>query len=212
MGGYAQGIGNCDISDHCSIWLLRSSKDWGPKPFCVFNGWFEHKEFKLYVRSCWTDFFISRNKAYIVKENFKLLKEKLRKWYKDVFGRLDLNIESLVMDLNSLDQALYDNLDSAKVLQRNEVSYPFWNEIHLKESFLAQKSKAQWIKEILLKEINFEKAYDSISWDFLLYMMERMGFAAEWIQWMKAHICSSSLSVLVNGSPTNDFIVYRGLK
>lgn len=77
------------------------------------------------MRSCWTYFFISVYNAYIVKDKFRLLKEKSKKWNKDFFGRLDLNVESLIMDLNSLDQALYDNMDSATVLERNEVSDRF---------------------------------------------------------------------------------------
>lgn len=44
-----------------------------------------------------------------------------------------------------------------------------------------------------------------------MYMMEMMGFDKVWTNWMKACICSSSMSVLVNGNPTKDFKVKRGL-
>lgn len=47
-----QCIGNRDISDHCPIWLLRSTKNWGPKPFRFINGWFEHKDFNTFVNRC----------------------------------------------------------------------------------------------------------------------------------------------------------------
>lgn len=49
-------IGNRDIFDHCHIWLLRASKDWGPKPFRVFNAWFEYKDLRSYARTCWAEF------------------------------------------------------------------------------------------------------------------------------------------------------------
>lgn len=113
-------------------------KDGGPKPFCIFNGWFEHENFIFYARSCWSKFSFSGNKAFILKEKFKELKERLRTWNMEVFGCLDLSINSLVSDINSLDSALYDNWDNATVQLRNVVSDRFWKEIRLKESFLAQ--------------------------------------------------------------------------
>lgn len=40
----------------------------------------------------------------------------------------------------------------------------------------------------------------------------RMGFRARWRQWMEALIFNSSVSILVNGSPTEDFVVSIGLR
>ncbi|KAK2396583.1 hypothetical protein QL285_058230 [Trifolium repens] len=47
---------------------------------------------------------------------------------------------------------------------------------------------------------------DTVNWSFLEYIMRRMGFA------MGACIFNSSMSVLVNGSPTGDFVVGKGLR
>lgn len=69
-----QWIGDQDISNCCPIWLVRSVKDWGPKPFKFINGWLEHDEFIPFVRSCPGGFEVSGNKAYVVKEKFKKLK------------------------------------------------------------------------------------------------------------------------------------------
>lgn len=66
--------------------------------------------------------------------------------------------------------------------------------------------------ECMFFKVDFEKTYDTIYWSFLFYMMERLGFNSTWLRWTKACICSSSLSVLVNGSPTQDFLVSRGLR
>lgn len=66
-GVSGQWIGNRDISDHCPIWLLHSLKDWDPKPFHVFNGWFQHKDFISYARSYWSEFSFSGNKMFILK-------------------------------------------------------------------------------------------------------------------------------------------------
>jgi hypothetical protein len=62
-------------------------------------------------------------------------------------------------------------------------------------------------KECLILKVDFEKAYDSVDWGFLDYMLQRFGFGAKWRAWMKACICSGSMSVLVNGSPTEEISI-----
>jgi hypothetical protein len=42
--------------------------------------------------------------------------------------------------------------------------------------------------------------------------MIKMGFAEGWLKWMRACVFDSLMSVLVNGSPTIDFKVGRGLR
>ena len=56
-------------------------------------------------------------------------------------------------------------------------------------------------KPCIVFKVDYEKAYDSVSWDFLLYMLRRMGFCSRWIHWIEECLKSTSVSVLVNGSP-----------
>ncbi|GLT27528.1 hypothetical protein SLA2020_025150 [Shorea laevis] len=67
-------------------------------------------------------------------------------------------------------------------------------------------------KKAFLFKIDFEKAYDKVSWDFLDYMMLRMGFCAKWRNWILECLRTNMVSVLVNGSPTRQFSVSRGLR
>ncbi|XP_014621639.1 uncharacterized protein LOC114382644 [Glycine soja] len=61
-------------------------------------------------------------------------------------------------------------------------------------------------------KVDFEKAYDSISWAFLDYMLQRMSFCPKWRQWISACLNSATISILVNGSPTKEFAPTRGLR
>ena len=67
-------------------------------------------------------------------------------------------------------------------------------------------------KECLIFKVDFEKAYDSVSWSFLDYMMRRLGFSERWCRWIRACVFCGNLSVLVNGCPTKEVNIQRGLK
>jgi hypothetical protein len=67
-------------------------------------------------------------------------------------------------------------------------------------------------RQCLILKVDFEKAYDSVDWGFLEYMMRRVWMCDKWVAWMKARIFGGSMSVLVNGSPTVEIDIQRGLK
>jgi len=67
-------------------------------------------------------------------------------------------------------------------------------------------------KKLLLFKVNFEKAYDSIYWNYLEEVMVKMGFPTLWHKWIKECVQTTTTSVLVNGSPTNEFPLRRGLR
>jgi len=64
----------------------------------------------------------------------------------------------------------------------------------------------------LCLKVDFEKAYDSVIWEFLYDMLYRMGFHRKWIMWIQGCLESATVSVLVNGNPTEEFKPSRGLR
>ena len=51
-----------------------------------------------------------------------------------------------------------------------------------------------------------------MNWEFLLYVMKRMGFGEKGVGWIRHGISSTSFVVLVNGSLTEFFSASRGLR
>jgi hypothetical protein len=57
-----------------------------------------------------------------------------------------------------------------------------------------------------------EKAYDHVSWDFLIYLLERCGFPVRWRNWIQFCISTARFSILINGCPSGFFASFRGLR
>ncbi|GKC43379.1 RNA-directed DNA polymerase, eukaryota [Tanacetum coccineum] len=58
----------------------------------------------------------------------------------------------------------------------------------------------------------FEKAYDSVRWDFLDDVLSKFGFGEKWRKWIHCCLHSSKGSIIINGSPTDEFQFGKGLK
>ena len=67
-------------------------------------------------------------------------------------------------------------------------------------------------KSAMIFKVDFEKAYDSVSWAFLDYMLQRLGFCLQWRKWISACLQSATISVLINRSPSKEFVPSRGLR
>ncbi|KAJ9560860.1 hypothetical protein OSB04_006020 [Centaurea solstitialis] len=76
---------------------------------------------------------------------------------------------------------------------------------------IVHHAKKKGLKMLLFK-VDFEKAFDSVNWDFLISIMKQMGFGHIWCDWIKGCLSSASVSVLVNGSPSSEFQMTRGLR
>jgi len=66
-------------------------------------------------------------------------------------------------------------------------------------------------KELLLFKVDFEKAYDSVDLNYLDSMMAKMNFPTLWRKWISECVGTATTSVLVNGCPTDEFSIERGL-
>ncbi len=67
-------------------------------------------------------------------------------------------------------------------------------------------------KQGYLLKLDFEKAYDSVDWVYLHTVMRHMGFRDRLCCWIHQCVSTNRVSVLINGSPTSEFGVERGLR
>lgn len=64
----------------------------------------------------------------------------------------------------------------------------------------------------LIFKVDCEKAYDSVNWEFLVYILRRLGFCHKWVMWIRECLATSFVSSLVNGSPTSEVKLEKDLR
>ncbi|GJS68653.1 RNA-directed DNA polymerase, eukaryota, reverse transcriptase zinc-binding domain protein [Tanacetum coccineum] len=67
-------------------------------------------------------------------------------------------------------------------------------------------------KDLVVFKVDFEKAFDSLRWDYLDLVLDKLGFGFKWRSWISGCLTNVRSSVLINGSPTAEFELFRGLR
>nr|KAJ0208910.1 hypothetical protein LSAT_V11C400195770 [Lactuca sativa] len=73
----------------------------------------------------------------------------------------------------------------------------------------------KWISEpasIKMAFFDFYAAYDSVSWEYLDKVMGFLGFGDKWRAWIRGLCSNARSSMLINGSHTDEFHLFRGLR
>lgn len=83
----------------------------------------------------------------------------------------------------------------------------------MNQSFIANEIVSYWHaprRKVIFK-FNIEKAFDKISWDYLLFILVLKGLLDRWIHWIKACISFVSYSILINGKPKGYIQASKGI-
>jgi hypothetical protein len=64
---------------------------------------------------------------------------------------------------------------------------------------------------VILK-LDYEKAYDRVSWSFLFEMLESRNFSPVLINWIKQTVVGGSLSIMLNEKDIPYFKIGKGLR
>lgn len=93
------------------------------------------------------------------------------------------------------------------LISRNQSAFIRKRSIH--DNFLYTQNTIRNLhrthKPALFLKLDIVKAFDSVRWDYLLEVMEHMGFGPRWREWVTVLLSTTSSSVLVNGSRTQFF-------
>ncbi|GJR33529.1 RNA-directed DNA polymerase, eukaryota, reverse transcriptase zinc-binding domain protein, partial [Tanacetum coccineum] len=113
--------------------------------------------------------------------------------------RLQVVFIALQFQINpDAEHDIVNEVQSAFIAERQILDGPFI----LNEILQWSKTKK---KQSLIFKVDFEKAYDSVRWDFLDDILKKFGFGEKWCKWIQSCLRSSRGSILINGSPTKEF-------
>ncbi|XP_020188032.3 uncharacterized protein [Aegilops tauschii subsp. strangulata] len=62
-----------------------------------------------------------------------------------------------------------------------------------------------------LLKLDIARAFDSVSWPFLLQVLEHLGFGPHWREWISILISTASTRVMINGTPGPPIAHHQGL-
>lgn len=106
--------------------------------------------------------------------------------------------------LNGIQKILSKVLANRLELIMNDLISPsqsvFLKGRSISDAFVAVSEILGWgskkaIEGVALK-VDFEKAYDRISWAFLFQILNWWGFDTKWCRWIKLCVCSAKVAVL----------------
>ncbi|CAN0922514.1 Transposon TX1 uncharacterized 149 kDa protein [Linum grandiflorum] len=134
-------------SDHCPILVECQDVEQIHRPWRFEFMWMEHELFTPFVRQVWEEVVHTPGSLVKLAKKLKILKGKLKCWNRDVFRRVDKEIEQNLIEVDSLDKKEErGELSEDDRRQRINIKCYLdklwrWEEISWK-----QKAKENWLK------------------------------------------------------------------
>ncbi|XP_071694778.1 uncharacterized protein [Rutidosis leptorrhynchoides] len=102
---------DCRESDHCPIMLRDRVINFGPKPFKLFDEWFNKEGVDKVIMEAWAKPVSSSRKDCIFRDRLKNVKNEIKIWSKREFG----NLEGEIIELKKCVAMLEDLAESGKI-------------------------------------------------------------------------------------------------
>ncbi|XP_077237134.1 uncharacterized protein LOC143878786 [Tasmannia lanceolata] len=124
------------IFDHCPITIaLNPRTPQGPKPLKFFNMWLEDASLYPIVERAWATEIIG-NPMYQFTQKLNIVKNHIRAWNENVFGRIDVKTPLVRKELSDFQVMLHSDLTNAELAEREGVlSQKLPNLAAMEESF-----------------------------------------------------------------------------
>ncbi|XP_071695873.1 uncharacterized protein [Rutidosis leptorrhynchoides] len=133
-------------SDHCPVVLKDDDKDFGPKPFKIFDFWMDDPEFKEILSQSWNEDcdHVTRKDCKFLNK-LRRLKDTLKSWSKQKFGKLDLGIEGHKTEALNIElKAEVQQLNDSEIEQWNAARKNWVEKERVKKRILKQKARVRW--------------------------------------------------------------------
>lgn len=143
-GVIGTSIGKREIFDHYPIWLKINNSDQGHKPFRVNDSWFGNKEFINFVEKEWSEIKVVGRSGYVIKEKFKMLKERLKSWNKQVFEWIDLKVDEWVEEIkevNKLFTSFVEDQVEVLIVRRSNAMSSIWINLDIEDNMFLRQSR-----------------------------------------------------------------------
>ncbi|KAL8508028.1 hypothetical protein ACS0TY_018553 [Phlomoides rotata] len=103
----------------------------------------------------------------------------------------------------------------AKLLSPNQFGFILGKNIHNCILYASEGVKCldnTTVRGSVAITVDIRKAFDTVSWEFLLTILQAFGFDDKFIDMVRAVLSSTRLSILFNGSPHGYFGCSRGVR
>ncbi|XP_026440659.1 uncharacterized protein LOC113339633 [Papaver somniferum] len=134
------------LSDHKPIMLSCSYEDWGAPLFRCEATWFLEPTLFPLMKTWWTSFNCTGSASFVMAKKLQFLKEQLKLWNKNVFGRIDKRNEKILAEISLLDQS-DDNrtISVSQTTKRNSLRMEYEKTADMLHLHWLNKSRAQWL-------------------------------------------------------------------
>ncbi|XP_077219708.1 uncharacterized protein LOC143853894 [Tasmannia lanceolata] len=136
-----------NISDHCKITVsLFPHPSLGPKPFKFMNMWLADTSLYPIVEMAWQTK-VRGNPMYVLTQKLKEVRNKIRQWHKDVFGRINNVVPIIRKNLEETQNSLAANPADRDLIQKeNSLCEDLIHASAMEEALYRQKFRVQWLK------------------------------------------------------------------
>ena len=135
-------------SDHFPILLMGGGLRRGPSPFRFENMWLKADGFTDLLRGWWEGVEVRGRASVRLATKMKELKQKIKVWNREVFGRLEANKNSILQQVEFWDRVERErSLSEGETELKKEAKDSFKKWVLMEETHWRQLSRELWLKE-----------------------------------------------------------------